>query len=326
MLRYTRFKSEKRSTLCGFPFTVLREEPEMPRIADVFLDCSIYLYRSEADATQRQRAGGTGFVVGIPAAGDGWLARGKCPDDRLCHTYAVSNRHVVQGHSPLKPSAPVIRLNKHDGKYDVIPFKLEDWTCSDEHDLAVTPIDPSRHKCIFINTDMAVTHSTMAECDIGLGDEVFMVGRFVNHEGEQRNIPAMRWGHIAMMPYEPVYHPSNESGRQESFLVEIHTIPGYSGSPVFVRPFPVQKLDVQLPTGDAPPSMSYKSLGHGPWLLGVEWGAINTHNQDLNSGMSGVVPTWHLLDLLNMEKFKEQRRQEQEEIIQRHEQGGTTLT
>jgi hypothetical protein len=147
----------------------------------------------------------------------------------------------------------------------------------------------------------------MAHYDIGLGDEVFLMGRFVSHDGKQRNLPAMRWGHVAMMPFEPVYHPSNPSQTQESFLIEIHTVSGYSGSPVFVRPFDSAKVFLSDMT---PKGENYR----GPWLLGVEWGYINNHDQrQNNTGMSGVVPAWRLKELLDTEELRLQRRQMQEQ-------------
>jgi hypothetical protein len=309
------------------------EEPQVPRIDNQFLDCSIYLYRTKEDAVRGERAGGSGFLVGVMATGTGWLARGECPHDQLHHTYAVSNRHVVRGHGDtrLNPGSSIIRLNTHSGESDVLPLRPEDWTISDEHDLAVFSIDlqhGSKHKYVTLASSAFVTNELMATYDIGIGDEVFMVGRFVNHDGKQRNLPSVRWGHVAMMPFEPVYHPSNPSNVQESFLVEVHSVSGYSGSPVFVRPFPTSKVVLEPSSKDRPSSIFCDPFrAGGPWLLGIEWGYLNNHDQrENNTGMSGVVPAWSLADLLNTEKLMAQRKQEQEEIIQRLEHGGTILT
>jgi hypothetical protein len=165
----------------------------------------------------------------------------------------------------------------------------------------------------------------MAKYDIGLGDETFMVGRFVNHEGIQRNSPSLRWGHISMLPSEPVYHPSNPRNEQESFLVEVYSLPGYSGSPVFVRPFSSPKLKL----GYSIEELSAQDCAHaqsGPWLLGVDWGYIGSHLQALHTGMAGVVPAWRLLDLLNSDHLVEQRRAEQERLLERCRRGGTSLS
>jgi hypothetical protein len=43
-----------------------------------------------------------------------------------------------------------------------------------------------------------------------------MLGRYVDHDGVQRNAPTARFGHVAMLPFEPIRQP--ESGLlQESF-------------------------------------------------------------------------------------------------------------
>ena len=39
--------------------------------------------------------------------------------------------------------------------------------------------------------------------------DVFLVGRFINHEGQQRNAPTLRFGLIAQMPGDPIRVESN---------------------------------------------------------------------------------------------------------------------
>jgi hypothetical protein len=255
------------------------------------------------------------------------------------HFYAVSTRHVVRGRGTTdSPGNPVVRLNKHDGKYDVIPLTHEDWIVSDEHDIAVAPISHNpAHRYLFVSVvSRFLTKEIAKQKDVGIGDEVFMVGRLIHHDGRQKNTPSLRWGHVSMMPFEPVYHEHNSSREQESFLVEVHSIGGFSGSPVFVRPFPTEKLLAGLPVSDQPPSPGqpppdlkmfdyYQRRYSGPWLLGVEWGVILDSRCD-NTGMSGVVPAWHVTDLLNDERLKTQRAQEQNERLERRQKGGTTLT
>lgn len=53
---------------------------------------------------------------------------------------------------------------------------------------------------------------------------MFFLGRFVTHDGKQRNLPTVRFGNLATMPWEPVL---TERGlRQESFLVEARSLSG----------------------------------------------------------------------------------------------------
>jgi hypothetical protein len=331
MIRYSGIASFTKYTSRGEPFTVYRELPLVPRIDNQFLDCSIYLYHSEEEASRGERSGGSGFIVGVPGFGDGWLIPGAtCPRPGVIyHAYAVTNRHVVKKRNTSEPSSPVIRLNQDSGKTDILPLTVDDWftaeeLISEDHDIAVVPINHQDYYAYrFIPTDAFLTKEISTRYDVGIGDVVFMVGRFVGHDGRQRNEPSTRWGHVSSMPVEHVHHPSNRNGKQESFLVEMHSISGYSGSPVIVRPFPESILRVDyygsptnthmmMPTRDDPIQTG------GPWLLGVDWGYINNHEQrDNNTGISGVVPAWHLLKLLNSDKLREQRRKQQKEELDR---------
>ena len=197
-------------------------------------------------------------------------------------------------------------MNTPDGRTTVIPYCADDWVVSPEHDLTYALLEPSVGSGFAIDTSIFVSRNAIDRWDIGLGDEVFLTGRFINHDGKQKNLPSLRWGHVAMMPGEPVYHPSNCTNEQESFLIEIHTMPGYSGSPVFVRPFVTSKIILSTEPVRCP------DLSAGPWLLGVEWGYINSHNQELNTSMSGVVPAWHLRNLLDTIDARKVRKRIQE--------------
>jgi hypothetical protein len=60
--------------------------------------------------------------------------------------------------------------------------------------------------------------------DIGIGDEAFVVGRFINHEGKQRNTPTARTGIISQMPIEPIHIRGID---QECFLIEARSFGGF---------------------------------------------------------------------------------------------------
>ena len=96
MIRYTGIVAIEKSDSLGKTFTVYREVPEMPRIADRFLDCSIYLYKSESEARNGVAYGGSGFLAAIPGYGKGWLIEGRCPQHDFHHCYAVTNAHVAK--------------------------------------------------------------------------------------------------------------------------------------------------------------------------------------------------------------------------------------
>ncbi len=275
----------------------------MPRISDNYLDCVIYLYRTSDDAQRGERVGGTGFIVRVNAVVEG----------ASHHLYAVTNKHVIR-----KGQATVIRINTPDGGFHVMESASMDWV---DHwaadDLSVLPlphVTPNLYAYRSIPTQLFITKELLLTYNLGIGDDVFLVGRFINHEGKQRNLPAVRFGNIAMMPTEPI---RNEEGlAQESFLVELRSQGGYSGAPVFVWR-PAEGVNV------SPTAGLFNQAVHGPWLLGVNWGHLPLDSPvrepdgtpvsegwivSGNTGMANVVPAWKLVELLDSKELVLQRQ------------------
>ncbi|WP_413992224.1 trypsin-like peptidase domain-containing protein [Labrys okinawensis] len=233
--------------------------------------------------------------------------------------YAVTNRHVVED------GACVIRMNSIDGKKETLETDERDWLYHpDGDDVAVCLIsfDPKKFKFQHVDTKQLLTKEIVESAHIGPGDDVFVVGRFVNHEGKQRNNPTVRFGNIAQMPDEPIRVGGFD---QESFLVEARSIGGYSGSPVFwhVQPFL---------GGPYRPSVS---IGYGPYLMGIEWGYLRAwvplsdslgrplgngppwdRQVEQNSGMMAVVPSWKLLELVNGGEVLRRRQEIENQVMQ----------
>jgi hypothetical protein len=274
----------------------------VPRIPDEYLDCVLYLYPSEADAEDGTRTGGSGFWVGMPISSKAWAI------------YAVTNRHIIENGNA------VVRLSTQDGRKAIFPTVEQDWIFhSGGDDLAV--YSPSLEtlnlrdcRINFARRERIVDRGTFEVMDIGPGDDVFAVGRFINHEGRQRNLPTARFGCIGQMPWEPI---KQDTGfMQESFLVEARSIGGYSGSPVFLHSANFRFGARQIIRGPT----------RGPWLLGVNWGHINDWGpvcdasgrpvstgkpRDMqvrtNTGMMAVVPAWKLAELLDTEELARDR-------------------
>jgi hypothetical protein len=274
----------------------------MSRIPDSILECSIYLYRTVDEARTGIKAGGSGFLVAVPSVVHNFL-----------YIYAVTNYHIILGEN-----ATVIRLNTVDNELAIHETHVGEWK---EHpkgdDIAVcfvsTLYNP-KNKYKTVPISLFITQEIIDKHNIGVGDDAFLVGRFHRHDGTQRNLPSIRFGNIAMMPNERIVLPSGFP--QESFLVEMRSIGGYSGSPVFIQipPFSIRHNNSPL-----------NSASFGPWLLGVDWGHLDIYevvrnksgiplsdivrsNPDRpdsdvwrvksNSGMTGVVPAWKLQELL----------------------------
>jgi hypothetical protein len=291
----------ERQSLLGIPYEVW---VHMPRIDDRVRRCVVYLYPSEEDAHNGVKSGGTGFFVTVTSR------------TGTFYRYVVTNRHVIREYA-----AKFIRVNtreRWDGhQHDV--FQGE-WVYRDDgDDIAACELDPPIEKFDFYTVAMkeAVTERDIKNLDIGVGEDLFMVGRFLNHDGKLRNLPTVRFGTIAMMPEEPII---DEGYPQDSFLAEIRTVPGYSGSPVFVH-IPadrMQRPNVKVSQSDKEYA---ERFGFIDKFLGIEWcrlkGELSTVyingtqlNAHITSGMSGIIPAWKIASLLDDERFKVKRDRE----------------
>lgn len=293
----------------------------MPLIPPHLLRTVFYLYPTLDDAQNGKEIGGTGFFVGIRLQSD----------PRRVVVYAITNAHCLDDLSTL-----FLRINLKNGTSGFVEQPRKEWLVHPRgDDLAACQLTfDDRVDFEFVSDELFLSKAPLHGVDIGPGDEVFMVGRFVNHGGRVINLPSVRFGNIAMMPEEPIIKSPGQE--QESFLVEMRSLPGYSGSPVFVYvlpefPRPIYDLHGKI-TGQAPPSSVY-----GPWLLGIDWGHLHTYERlrdamtkkpipetavvKSNSGMAAVVPCWKLEELLNCKEFKEARDAEERRVRRQLKKG-----
>src|ERR1700693_3020590 len=108
-----------------------------------------------------------------------------------------------------------------------------------QYDIAVIPMpfNPDHLKAamlptqLFVNKEMFEANNVGTKGALGVGSDTFMVGRFIDHDGGETNRPAARFGHISVLP-APIIQPNDVTA--DSFCIDMHSRPGYSGSPVFV--------------------------------------------------------------------------------------------
>jgi hypothetical protein len=305
----------------------------MPRIANHIVNCSIFLYKSEAAAKTGERFGGSGFLVH------------ESSDSGAMHVYAVTNKHLLDG------GFHTIRLTKKTGGVETVKTKPDDWTHNPNgNDVAVISLDiGTDFEWWSVGTDIFITREIISAYNIGLGDEAFLIGRLVNHAGKQRNAPIARFGNVSLMadPKEPIQCEGRE---QEGFLVECRSLSGFSGSPVFVETR--QEYDDEAANAVAqhrgehflrktgPPGYVEHAQGDGrewnwvkgkfgPWLLGIDWGHVPLWNPvyakpnlkatktgdwiEANTGIACVLPAWHILETLNDKELMKQRHEQNQE-------------
>jgi hypothetical protein len=317
----------------GLPGSILSVwEPPMPFVPPKFAGISIFLYASKDDADQGSEWGGSGFLLGFPIEGSGWV-----------HLYAVSNDHVIH-------SSPVIRVLKSDGSVQVVDGLDSDWIPHCDHDdVAIRPLGiQSEHEYGYVAYEDLLSEEDLEPNAIGPGDDCLMVGRYINHEGRQFDRPVIRFGNLAMLP--EAVRQKNRGRDQESFLVDMRSQPGFSGSPVFVyyeepgwRNVPgypdVPEDDPQAHAKWQERRLLERDLSGmmgRTWLLGIDWGQLpipadvyDVADQKIgriksSSGMAAVVPAWKIRDVVER-KGVTMARQKDEEQLRADEEGAGEL-
>ena len=280
----------------------------MPKIPPLIRDCVIYLYRTAADARDGIRSGASGFLVGVRSE----------YDPTLLYPYAVTCRHVIEGADAL-----TIRINTASGSIDPIETTIGEWQLSPTNDIAIRPMQIQRgtHLIRVVPQEMFLTEALIDKHAIGIGDDVFLVGRLIDQAGKQRNTPSARFGNIALLPCEKVEN-SFLKRDVEAFLCEVKSIGGFSGSPVFVFvPSFSQRFD----------GTPLDSKPIGPFLLGVDSGHCNVlqhqgkpkPNPDRNTGIATVAPAWELSSMLD--KDRPRRAKLDQEMRRRRDESATEL-
>lgn len=286
----------------------------MPRIPPTTLNCVFYLYHSVEDAEAGRDFGGTGFFVVIEADTPG-----------RAFFYAVTNWHVA-----CQDGASVMRVNTVDGKTDIIEFGPEDWAFLPKYDIAVLsfPYVPGRHLITAMPAPEGLARARdIAREKLGPGEDVFMVGRFIDHDGGAINRPSVRFGNISVMP-APVDQPNR--GSADAYCIDLHSRSGYSGSPVFVYRTPGFNLEDRL-ANDISKSQILLAGTNYLALLGIhfaqfpeEWEIAERKKKPVAassavpliqegkylkglSGMTCVLPADAIWEVLTMPELKKQR-------------------
>jgi hypothetical protein len=301
----------------------------MPKLGpySAFLDVVFFLYENRQDAERGTSSGATGFLVAVPS---------KRWPDRWHHIHGVTNWHVAVSGTLNSPPTPFIRVNRHVGKPEIFEFDVSEWIFKPGGpDIAISPplrLTPD-HKSMFLDLhSFAITPDQEKSDEIGPAEDVFMIGRFVDYDGIEANAPAVRFGHISIMDAK-IRQPNGFSGR--SIVIDMHSRTGFSGSPVFVY----RTLGAHF-LAPAQPGQFLTGGGHYMRLLGIHWGqfpeswelkkkdpiAVRPHASLITdgayveglSGMTCVIPSAHIVDLINspeLVQMREDNEIERQKII-----------
>ena len=258
---------------------------------------------------------GTGFIVGYPVPN---TVNTVVP-------LIVSAKHVIADHSVV-----IARFSSEEGKeplqveYDLNSLRKagDVWEHPDKGvDIVVFRTQHySTAKYSAIPFNVIATKDVFTKEDIKSTDPIVFPSLLVNFMGLTRNYPVIRDGSIALIPEEDVplrYQVGRDliETKQSVILINAISIPGASGSPVFLSPVPRMK------------GGSYHLGGITAYLLGIMHGfypAVPRAIEEIevstpkpffkeNSGIAIIFPAWRLLEILNTTTFTKRM----EEVVPR---------
>lgn len=258
----------------------------MPRIPQLLLKTTFFLYQSAADAHAGVNAGASGFICFVPSA--------------------TSPRHglfvgVTNYHAAIRSGHSVARIPRKDGSCEVFEFGPEDWIFEPGgDDVAIIPlsINTLHHDFSAVRIDLFATEDWIRTQEVGVGDDVFMFGLFLDAANHAVSIPTARFGHISMMPSEATRIKQAQNCMRPSLVLDMHSRDGFSGSPVFMYRTSGSNLDHANTTNTV--------FGEGTifCLIGLHWGQFPEIWKSVAGDVTGVsgltlaVPSWRLARMI----------------------------
>jgi hypothetical protein len=290
--------------------------------------------------------GGTGFLVAWTGSGHPQI-------------YLVTARHVVKG---AQEEAVIWETGEHvsgDGSvYAGFNLKAaglrylktngKNWIYPNDPsvDLAVLPLDPPPEAdIVVIPNHYMLTPERSAHHSVGIGDELWLPGLFKPSPGDERHRPVIRTATIAAMPDEPI-RTVGAQGEQlptfSAYLIEVRSIGGLSGSPVWLHlPYGRGHDDENPPPSDVTrrqqEAFSYarsEEYNIPNYLLGIvrmHWREVTDQAQTgspfadqlyrnetptvVNMGIGAVTPVQDLISLLEREDLIAARQERMRNTI-----------
>ena len=269
----------------------------MPGVTAALSKTVVFIFSEDG-----QNALGTGFLVGNPVPG----RPGRFVPLIVTARHVVGDRDVIMARFSLSSG----------GSTGFVKYNLAAQRVS--NDCWVHP-DPGVDVLIFrtahfehidyqqVPVDMIATKAAFTEDDIKPSDRVIFPSMLSHFMGTTRNFPVTRDGTIALVADELIpltfdIGATKITTQQELILLDATSIPGASGSPIFLWPGPRIVRN------------AFNMGGGKPWLIGVMHGFYGSAREILkinttdaarviemfaeNSRIAIVFPSWRIHDIL----------------------------
>ncbi len=220
--------------------------------------------------------------------------------------FAITAKHIVDNIRNKGLGEVYLRLNKRiggvQGSVQWCSTPIENWffhPTDNSVDVAVLRVvitDQFDH--LVYPYSRCISDQLMRENEVGLGDEVFVVGLFRHYGGNKKNIPIIRIGNIASFGEEKV---ATRLGELDAYLIEARSIGGLSGSPVFLNLGMVRVIQGQQRFARQGSMHFLFGLMHGHYdsreaeVDDAEADGANLSVGQINTGIGIVVP-FHKID------------------------------
>jgi hypothetical protein len=298
------------------------------RLVDVFVNelirsCVTFLYEDAQDpdtGEMYRRTLGTAFLVAksLDDSDEDILSWQRSPERYV--SYLVTAGHVIRNRVSETIYIRVNTRGINTTTFELMPHRLDiptlknDWEFhpnDKETDVAVYHLNIPFQDLFITAVPYAtlIPHHYITQENIGSGDEVFFIGLFTGHEGNEWVEPIIRFGHISLMlPFQKIEvylkRTDSEPAPIEAYLVEARSHGGVSGSPVFLYWPPLQRG--QRYTGAA---MYRQPL---PLILGLVFGQYENDNppdggDTINSGIAIVIPAEKIRETIMQKKLRTKR-------------------
>ena len=235
--------------------------------------------------------------------------------------YLVTAEHVVARSLSLRCDL-WLRVNRWSEEPAEIKIDSSSWyfhpnSAEVATDVAVCPIsfDSSEEidpVPIYGPRTVAATRTVIDDVRIGVGDEVIVTGLFRSHYGQQRNVPIVRVGNVAMLDGDPVR--TKNGSYVDAYLIEARSIGGLSGSPAFVHLPGIRTIEGKTDLFGTKPFYQIYLLGlmHGHFdvedlNLDVVLDDAKDASSGIHSGIGVVIPVEKIIDTVMQSKLVEAR-------------------
>lgn len=261
-------------------------------VNDDIRKCVVFIGIKEAD--EKYKTVGTAFYIG----------RDICNTTVGC-PYLVTARHVIDGIKNLGLDEVYLRINLKSGGADWAVVPINAWRNhpkDDNVDVAIMYLNiPPEFDHLMIPLSMFLTSKLIADHKIGIGDEVFITGLFRHHHGKVKNIPIVRIGNLAAMDEEKII--TKDFGAIAAYLIEVRSIGGLSGSPVFLNLGYARQINglTQFAKGTM---IFFLGLIHGHFDQSTQISDIHVEaSEKINTGIAIVIPYYKILEVLDHPDF-----------------------